>query len=70
MFCFLVGYTADHASYSNVCLGTRVRTCCPVPGPGTLPEASLFSETTVNVNGDDVTLSYYITEDEGIIHII
>ena len=46
----------------NVCLGTRVRSCCPERNP--LP-ANMLSTSTINVAGDDITLSYYLTEEGG-----
>ena len=57
--CFLVGYTTD----SNICLETRVRPCCPEHG--SFPVTSVLSTTTVNIAGETVTLTYYITEDKG-----
>jgi hypothetical protein len=45
---------------NKVCLGTRVNPCCPTAN---FSLGNLVSSTKVSIDGEDVTVTYYLTED-------
>ena len=50
-----------YADESNVCLVTRVPTCCPT----NLERGTKISETPITVAGEEVTVMFYISERDG-----
>ena len=47
-------------SPNKVCLVTRVNPCCPVAN---FSLGNLVSSAKVNLNGEDVTVAYYLTQE-------